>query len=234
MDVLEFAFWHCNRYRARALEFSDAALSRKRAEANGIADLMTCRQQALHAALHRVNRQVMASGAIVSSHRELSLAKRKVANHRGAPISGNRYMELRVKKQLAKCERSATYYNFMSLVVSMIIWISGAAGTILATVYKTEYVAIAVAVSSAAQQIMRGWRLSESREAFREAAAVLADVEMRWRALPDEARSHQSEIDRLVGQSERALQSTLPPKPAGDSGYDNGEDDNGDSNLAMP
>ena len=226
---------HCNRYRARALEFSDAALSRKRAEDNGIADLMTCRQQALAAALQRVNRQVMSSGAIVRSHHGLSSsANRKIDQHRGAPISGNRYMELRVKKQLAKSERLAKYYNVMALLVNMVVWISGAAGTILATVYKTEYVAIAVAVSSAAQQIMRGWRLSESREAYREAAAMLADVEMRWRALPDEARAHQSEIDRLVGQSERALQSTLPPKPAGDSDYDNGEDGNADSNMGMP
>jgi hypothetical protein len=214
------------------LEFSDAALSRKRAATNGIDDLMSCRQQALAEALKRVNRQVMATGTLVTSRYDV--LKQKGSGRvltMGSAIMGDKYLKLRVKKELARSEQKARRYQALVLLFRMVTWVAGVVGTILAipSIDLVEYVAIAVAVTSAAQQVLWGWRLEETREANREAAAVLADVEMKWNSLPREARSRQHEIDRLVGQCERVLLAALPPKPSGASDYNDEEDDIGAS-----
>lgn len=124
------------------------------------------------------------------------------------------YVAFRLHLKLREFRSMHNWMFFYALTSHVCMYLLAAAGSVLATVGRPEWVAITVAVVQALQQWLRQNRIEERRSSYRMAAAELADAKMKWDALPMEKRAAQDNIDRLVARVEHALMSILPALPA--------------------
>ena len=106
------------------------------------------------------------------------------------------------------------------------MWAAAATGTIFATLDGlTRWVAVTVGFHHAISSFMQTFRVDERRAACRRAVSALESAKLRWKSLPKEQQTRQENIDNVVGAVERALEATLPPKPADAKDQKGGKED---------
>ena len=100
---------------------------------------------------------------------------------------------------------------WFSLLGRVALFLASAVGTTLATLGFSQYVAVTVAFSTAVSRWLSATRVEERRAANLKAASALNGAKLHWEALPQEKRSQQTYIDKLVLDVESCLEQTLPP-----------------------
>ena len=219
-------------YRCRAGSYADLPLST--AEAGTTSDVSTLRRRMLTRDLAAVATAVDDSGAMLIP----SLSSPSSERHDGSPfpmwlrkawcmcccrpgtgdppetnddrMDGDAYARERLLPALQQSTSNARWLLVLSLGVRSVSLLALAVGTALALLGLLHWVAVAVALSTAASRFLELARVEERRRAHVRAAASLNAAKVRWESLPAEAHTWQSEVDALVLRSEQAVESTLP------------------------
>ena len=122
--------------------------------------------------------------------------------------------------------RQASALLGFALAGHILMWAAAAVGTIFATLDGlTRWVAVTVGFHHAISSFMQTFRVDERRAACRRAVSALESAKLRWKSLPKEQQTRQENIDNVVGAVERALEATLPPKPADAKDQKGGKED---------
>lgn len=90
------------------------------------------------------------------------------------------YVKFRLHTKLREFRALHNWMFVYALTSHVCMYLLAAAGSMLATVGKPEWVVITVATVQALQQWLRQNRIEEKRSSYRTAAAELADAKMKW------------------------------------------------------
>ena len=129
-------------------------------------------------------------------------------------IDGDTYLIERVQPELDRSLGSARHFLLVVLLTRSVALAAAAVGSAVAVLGHTRWVAITIAVATAASRVLQVTRAEARRRALMRAAATLNAAKVRWESLPAEERAQQVEVDRLVLSVEQAVEATLPPAPS--------------------
>ena len=224
------------RYKAHAGAYADNKLDEE--VQRGVAgDLATARQLKLATRLNKIQIDVAKTGASVELSENDDRGHEKIISDVAGAImkeakpavgakgssdadelNGDEYIQVRVLPAIRHSTKMAKYYQFYSLIGRMLLFLASAAGSVLATLGQTLVVAATVSGSMSISRWLETTRVEERRQAHMKAASELSCAKLVWESLPNEQRTKQDCLDKLVLEVENYLEATLPPAQKDEEG----------------
>jgi hypothetical protein len=117
------------------------------------------------------------------------------------------YMALRIHDQVAFYTRKIHKVARQLTWIQTLVFVAGGAGTLLAAVHFDIWVALATAVVTGLTTKLQIDQIEPALVQYNQTLAGLRNIEMWWTALSRWERSRRNNIDLLVDQTEKTLES---------------------------
>jgi SMODS and SLOG-associating 2TM effector domain 1/Protein of unknown function (DUF4231) len=134
------------------------------------------------------------------------LAKRG-GDERNSFLSPEQYVEVRLRDQVRHFVGKTGRLSRQLRVMQFLIYVAGAAGTLLAAIRLDVWVALATAFVTALTTKLQADQVENSLMQYNQALTSLRNVEAWWTALSRWEKGRRKNIDLLVDQTEKALES---------------------------
>ena len=118
-----------------------------------------------------------------------------------------RYLDVRLGDQLAYFRRKAVRLETQYKALSWLTFIVGGTGTYLAAIDQTVWVAVTLALATAIGTYLGYRRTEGTLTKYNQTATDLSNIRSGWNALRPEDQLNQLQINQLVNDTERVLQS---------------------------
>jgi hypothetical protein len=122
-------------------------------------------------------------------------------------LSPDEYIEARIHDQVKYFESKVGSLSRRLILMQMLIYVIGGCGTFLAAIKLGLWVALTTAVVTALTTKLQADQVENSLVQYNQALASLRNIESWWRALSGWEKSRRQNIDLLVDQTEKTLES---------------------------
>jgi len=122
-------------------------------------------------------------------------------------LTPDRYLKYRLQDQLAYYRGKTVQLEKQLKQFQWLIYLAGAAGTLLAAIGLELWIALTTALVTAFTTYLEYQKTEEKLMRYNQTATDLANVERWWMALSAEEQADPANIDKLVGQTEATLYS---------------------------
>lgn len=124
-------------------------------------------------------------------------------------LSPDRYLAIRLGDQLNYYQLKMTKLDRQLKRLQVLIYILGGIGTLLAALKTELWIPLTIALVGAFATYLEFQQVENTIMKYNQAATDLANVQSWWIALPDDAKKDPKNVDKLVGSTEKILQSEL-------------------------
>jgi SMODS and SLOG-associating 2TM effector domain 1/Protein of unknown function (DUF4231) len=122
-------------------------------------------------------------------------------------LTADQYVSYRIEDQFSYYQRKAVRLSQELQQFQWFVYILGGVGTLLAAFGFDVWIAISSAMAAAFAGFLEFKRVETNVVSCNMAAADLYDIRVWWRALSDNAKAHQGNIETLVSSTESVIQS---------------------------
>lgn len=126
---------------------------------------------------------------------------------RNSFLSPDQYIEERLQDQVKHFVRKTRKLARQLRLLQFFIYVAGAAGTLLAAIHLDIWVALATALVTALTTKLQADQVENALMQYNQALAGLRNIEAWWTALSTWEKRRRKNIDLLVDQTEKALES---------------------------
>ena len=124
-------------------------------------------------------------------------------------LTSSQYITIRLGDQLNYYRLKTTKLDRQLHSLQWLIYIFGAAGTLLAALGAELWIALTTSLVGALTTFLEYQQVENTLMKYNQAATDLANIKSWWAALSDEAEKDQKNIDSLVVHTEKVLQTEL-------------------------
>ena len=122
-------------------------------------------------------------------------------------LSPDRYLKLRLQDQLTYYRRKTADLESQLHRLQWIIYLAGAAGTLLVALEFELWIALTTTVATGLTTFLQYQKVEEKLMRYNQTATDLMNVQNWWLALSAEEQANPANIDKLVGQTETTIHS---------------------------
>lgn len=117
----------------------------------------------------------------------------------------DRYLSLRLQDQLTYYRRKTVELERRLYRLQWIIYLAGAAGTLLVALNFELWIALTTSVATTIATYLEYQKIEEKLMRYNQTATDLANVQSWWAALSPEEQANPDNIDKLAGQTETTI-----------------------------
>lgn len=122
-------------------------------------------------------------------------------------LAPDRYLKLRLQDQLSYYRRKAEELEARLQRLQWIIYLAGAAGTLLVAIDLALWVALTTTIATSLTTYLQYQKVEEKLMRYNQTATDLMNVQNWWMALSPEEQANPENLDKLVGQTETTIHS---------------------------